>query len=411
MVPALVLPMVVMGVAVLGEREVPVPTHVVARGPFRNEVLAFGVLFAVRSTPVTVPSDLQRPMRIAWLAPAGPVKQGDPVVEFDPTEAEKQYADGRSDRATAESKRRKASAEGGQSGAALELDQALAEEDLRRAEDVAPSDEEIFSRNEIVESRVDRRLLSRRVEAMVAKRDPTRRLAEADLALAEIERRKAELRVVQAEKSLGALRVLAPHDGILVYPLRWRGEAASVGDTGWPGQTVAELPDLSLLEARVFVLEADAAGVAAGQKTVIEIEGRPGLQFEGRVSRVETLAKPRDRQSPVKYFETVVAFERDPRASLKPGQRVRATVLVDDLPDVVTVPRGALFEKEGRRIAYRLEGGRFREVEVAVGRRSLGHVIVEEGLAPGDVVALQDPERKAPETGGPAGAGAPAAGG
>ncbi len=387
------------------------PTHTVTRGAFRNDVVTFGRLQAVRSTAVTVPADLQQPMRVAWLAVAGPVKRGDPVVRFDPTEAENQYENGRSDRAAAESRRRKATAEGSQAETVLGLDRGLAEEELRRAEDVAPSDAQIFSRNEIVESRIDRDVLKRRVETADAKGLPTKRRSAAEVALADIDRGKADLRVRQAEKSLRALTVTAPHDGVLVYPLFWRGEAIAVGDTAWPGQPVAELPDLSALEARVFVLEADGAGVAAGQSAKVEVEGQPGLTFEAKVSRVDALAKNRDRQSPVKYFETTLALGSGPsNARLKPGQRVRAILHAGALDGVLTVPRGALFEKEGRRLVYRLEDGRFRAVEVGIGPRSLARVVIEKGLQAGDRVALQDPERRAsasPSPREPAAAGGP----
>jgi HlyD family secretion protein len=90
---------------------------------------------------------------------------------------------------------------------------------------------------------------------------------------------------------------------------------------------------------------------------------------------------------------------------LKPGQKVRAALLLDELNEALVVPRGALFEKDGRRFVYRLEGGHFRAVDVTVGGRSLGSVVVETGLAPGDRVALQDPERQA------AGGAPPAVGG
>jgi HlyD family secretion protein len=371
-----------------------VPTCVVARAPFRNEVLAFGRLRAVHSTPVTVPPDLNRPMRIAWLAPTGPVKKGDPVVVFDPTEIERQQQDGLSNRASAESRKRKAEAEGRRSLRELDLDRTVAAEQLRRAEEVEPADEQIFSRATIIEGRLDRQLLETRLRTSDAKRGPVQRLSEADVALAEIERKKADVLVGQAERSLKSLKVAAPHDGILVFPLSWRGDAAAVGDTVWAGQPVAELPDLTALEARVFVLEGDAGGLAVGKKAVVEIEGQPGLRFAAEVSQVDALAKTQDRQSPVKYFETTIPLPAS-AVSLKPGQTVRALILVDDRGDAVTVPRGALFERDGRRIVYRREGARFVPVEVVVGRRSLGQVVIEAGVAPGDVVALRDPETAA----------------
>jgi RND family efflux transporter MFP subunit len=386
-----------------------VPTYTVSRGPYRNEVLAYGLLQAQRSTPVTVPNNLQRPMRVAWLAPAGAVKQNDVVVIFDASEVEKQYEDGRSDRASAESKMRKARSEGDRSSAALGLDLTLAQEELKRAEDVAPTDAAIFSRNQILESSLDRGLLQKRVQTNDAKKMPVERLAAADFALADIERKKAALKVTQAEQSLKSLKVLAPHDGTLVYPLYWRGDGIAIGDTAWPSQTVAELPDLSTLEAKVFVLEGDGGSLAVDRKAVVEIEGQPGLVFEAKVRRVDAVAKTRDRQSPVKYFEVALTLDKSQGAGLKPGQRVRATILIDDLADVVAVPRGALFEKDGRRLVYRFEDGRFRPVEVVVGRRSLGRVVIEKGVGPGDRIALADPERREGSGATPASTGPSAA--
>lgn len=394
---ALALLLLLGGVAALrgGGGGPSVPVDVVVKGPFRNDVVAFGLLQAIHSTPIAVPADLQQPMRVAWLAPAGPVARGQSVVLFDPSEVEKEYDDGRSDRASAEQKRDKAKAEGRQARAGLELDHGVASEELRRAEDVAPTDEQIFSRNEIIESRLDRTLLRKRVATTEAKAAPAERLSAADLALSDIERGKAELRIRQAQKSLGALKVTAPHDGILIFPLSWRGDAVSVGDTVWPGQTVAELPDLSALEARVFVLEADGGALAPGQKARVEIEGAPSLAFDAHVTRVDALAKNRDRQSPVKYFETTLQFDKGVGGSLKPGQRVRCTIVAASLDEAVTIPRGALFEKDGKRLVYRLERGRFQPVEVAIGPRGLARIVIVRGLAPGDRVALQDPDRRA----------------
>jgi HlyD family secretion protein len=169
----------------------------------------------------------------------------------------------------------------------------------------------------------------------------------------------------------------------------------AVGDTVWPSQTVAELPDLGKLEAHVFVLEGDGGGLAVDQKANVEIEGQPGLAFEASVQRVEAVAKNRERNSPVKYFETTLGFAGDTPKGLKPGQKVRAFVLIDRLDDAIAIPRGALFDKDGKSVVYRFASGRFSAVPVTVGRRSLGRAVIEKGLEPGDRLALQDPEGRA----------------
>jgi len=62
------------------------------------------------------------------------------------------------------------------------------------------------------------------------------------------------------------------------------------------------------------------------------------------VSRVEPLAKTRDWQSPVKYFEATLSLTGKDPGDLKPGQKVRAVVRLDEADGVLAIPRGAVFE-------------------------------------------------------------------
>ena len=226
------------------------------------------------------------------------------------------------------------------------------------------------------------------------KLDASGKLSSAERALGEIDAGKARLKVEIAEKGLRSLRIAAPHDGLLVLERNWRGETPFVGDSVWPGQKIAELPDLSQLEAKVFVLEADGAGLKAGLEARLVIEGRPGEEMKATVSRVEPLAKTRDYQSPVKYFEATLSLARTDPAFMKPGQKVRAVVRLEEAEGVIAIPRGAVFEKDGKRVVYRREGGRFSPVEIVIGRQSISRVVLDSGLAAGDVIALRDPTEK-----------------
>jgi RND family efflux transporter MFP subunit len=374
-----------------------VATTVVRRDKFVREVVATGTLRAVRATPIVAPPQSGRQQKIAVLARDGTVlAQGDLVVEFDPWEAQREAADGNADLAAAAAKIEKTKAEGGKTASALALDRDVAKEALSRAEEFQLTDEGLFSRNEIIESRLDRELFSKKADVAGRKLTTSGKLSAADRELGEIEANKARTKLDNAAKSLSALRILAPHDGLLVLEKNWRGETAFVGDSVWPGQKLAEIPDLSLLEARVFVLEADAAGLEEGLPVRLGIEGRPGAEFAGKVSRVDALAKPRDQGSPVKYFETTVALEKTDASFMKPGQRVRAVVRLEEAEDVIAVPRGALFDKDGRRVVYRWQDGAFAPVPVTVSRNSVSRVVVDAGLEPGDRIALRDPTAQAP---------------
>lgn len=380
-----------------------VATIEVRAGRFVREVTATGTLKAVRATPIVVPPETGRQQKVAFLARDGAsLKAGDPVVEFDPWEAEKEAADGKADLASARAKIEKTRAESGKTARSLTLDRDVAKDELDRAQTFELTDQTLYSRNAIIESTLDRELSAKKADVTGRKLATSGKLSAADQALGEIEAGKAQVKIGNAETGLRSLRIVAPHDGLLVLVRNWSGETTFVGDSVWPGEKLAEIPDLSQLEARVFVLEADAAGLKPGLPARLAIEGRPGAEHAAKVSRVDPLAKPRDRQSPVKYFETTLALDETDPSLMMPGQRVRAVVRLEEAERVIAIPRGALFEKDGKRVVYRRGGGGFLPVEVTVGRNSVSRVVIDGGLREGDRVALRDPSAKAASGPGPA---------
>ena len=365
-------------------------------GRFVREVEARGKLEAVKATPIIVPPESGRAQKVAFLEKDGaPLRAGDTVVEFDPYDARREAADGEADLTAARAKIEKAESEGGKNEKSLSLDRDVAREELDRAETFQLTDEGLFSRHQIIESQLDRELFATKADVADKKLDQTGKLSAAERALGEIDAGKARLKIDIAEKGLQSLRIVAPHDGLLVLERNWRGEVTFVGDTLWPGEKIAEIPDLSELEAHVFVLEADGAGLASGLGARLSIEGQPGTEHEAKVSRVEPLAKSRDFQSPVKYFEVVLSLARTDAETMKPGQKARAVIRMEEADDVLAIPRGAIFDRDGKRVVYRREGGGFTPVEVTIGRQSISRAVVDSGLRAGDRIALRDPTEKA----------------
>jgi HlyD family secretion protein len=378
---------------------------------FVREVEAQGKLDAVKATPIIVPPESGRAQKVAFLASDGArLKAGDTIVEFDPYDARREEADGEADLAAARARIAKAESEGGKNERSLSLDRDVAKEELDRAETFQLTDEELYSRHQIIESKLDKELYTAKVEVTGKKLDETGKLAAADRALGEIDAGKARLKIQFAEKGLRSLRITAPHDGLLVLERNWRGEVTFVGDTLWPGQKIAELPDLSELEAHVFVLEADGAGLKPGLTARVAIEGQPGREHEAKVRRVEPLAKTRDHESPVKYFDAVLALTHTDPETMKPGQKVRAVIRMDAAEGVLAIPRGAIFEKDGKRVVYRRESGEFSPVEVTIGKQSISRAVVDSGLEAGDRIALRDPTEKAAQVFAPGGGGGAEAG-
>jgi len=206
--------------------------------------------------------------------------------------------------------------------------------------------------------------------------------------------------------------VSAPHEGVLVLKRSWRGEPVRVGDTVWDNQMLAEIPDLARMQAEVYVLEADAGGLAPGKPATVTLESLPGVEHAASIARVDSLARPRFRGSPVQFFGVTLTLDRTDPDVMKPGQRVRALLRLDGRAQALTVPRQAVFERDGKTVVYRKGrgGAGFEPATVTLGPSGAGRVVIESGLAPGDVVALADPARpSAQET--PESESSPAGGG
>jgi RND family efflux transporter MFP subunit len=359
---------------------------------FTRRVTAEGTLKAVKATPITAPHDAPQALKVSWIADDGTMlKQGDVIVRFDATDFENMLLRGNEDRTTASNKLHKAGAETSATRTNLKRDAKLAETELESAKKFTFDDAEVFSRYARIEAEVDQGLASHKkthAEEVLVVRDS---LARVERDLLSIEDRKAGMKITQAEQGLRALQVVAPHDGILVLSRSWRGDLPRIGDMMWRGQPIGEIPELVTMKAEVFVLEADAAGLAIGQKAVITLESNRDISFPGKIQSVDKMARPRIPRQPVQYFGVTVELERADAGLLKPGTRVRAVLELENMNNAFAIPRQALFEKEGKKLVYRKRGEKYEPVEVEIGTSSAGRVVVTKGLIAGDEIALEDP--------------------
>jgi multidrug efflux pump subunit AcrA (membrane-fusion protein) len=320
-----------------------IPVFQVEEREFVRRVTAEGTLRAVKSTPINAPSRARRGLKIATLLDNGSeVKKGDVLVTFDPTEFETQLFDGETLYENSENKLDKQGVLATAVQLNLTRDVRTAEDEYQSASQFAEKDADVFSRFDVIEANIDQDLA-------LEKRDTTERVKEvrqdqstADRQLIEIDQRKAKIKIDQARDGLDGLTIQAPHDGIFVLRANpWSGDIPEVGQQVWRGFPVGELPDLSAMEAEIFVLEADAGGLAEGIEAEIVVESDPGV-----VHRVER---------------------------------------------AIAVPRQAIFEHKGNTVVYRQDRGGFVPVTIVAGSATPGSVIITSGLNAGDVIAMQEP--------------------
>jgi HlyD family secretion protein len=384
-----------------------IPACRVQRGSFIRRTSAEGYLRAVKSIPINVPPEVPVGQHIAWLAPDGSlVKKGDVVARIDTGPLEGDLADGRGELEKTKLRTSDAEESGEKERENLALDAALAEREAEQEEQFAPRDPVTYSRREIVDSEIDRELTQDRIANTRQKSDVALRRSRNQEELLRIDRDVAEWKLRKAQRGLSGAEIRAPHDGLLVVARDWEGNVLGPGLQAWPGQRLGEIPDPGDLEAVAYVLEADATGLKPGCRATLTVEAHPEKSYPATVQKADPLAKRRQWNVPIQYFEITLSLDGKFPEEMKPGLRVLAEIVLQERASVLMVPPEAVFPEEGGEVAFRKTGGRFVAVPVQVGDRSLSRVVVAGGLKEGDEVALQDPRSASRKTH----AGRPAAG-
>lgn len=399
-VGALVLVLIVVAIAGAsgafgGGGAVDVPTTVVVRGEFIDYMQVRGEVKAVRSIPLTAPSsagDLQ----ILDLAKNGTnVKKGDVVVRFDPVPVQRTLAEKQSELKQAEEEIGKSEAQYRIQEQQAQTDLMKARYDVQRAE-LDTATHEFLPALEGEQKKLTAAGARERLEEMERTSEALGDIKNAEIASKRQKRDKARLDVQQAERQLGALQLVTPVDGVVTIMPNWRSCCPppdfKPGDRAWPGQVLADVPDLATLRVTARLEEGERGRMQPGQQVVVRADAVPDRELTGRIGDISTLARiDFSNWPPQRNFDLIVQLDAtDPR--LRPGMSTTVRVAVDRVPDVVLIPARAVFEKNGRSVAYvaRPRGG-WDERILQIARRGQEQLVVRDGVTPDERVALKDP--------------------
>ncbi len=371
-----------------------VPTLRVEHGPFRVRVTAEGNLAAVRNTPLTAPMKPQMPFKLAWMVEDGAlIEEGDIIARFDASQLEQDRENGLSDQRISDHHIDSAVTSREVNVGKLDRDVEVAGEELEVAREFQQTDTLIYSKIEIVEAQIDTELAETRADHARESQTIQDSLSEAEIELLAIERRKAEIKVQQADEGLAALDVRSPHAGIVMLERDWRGNPVRVGDTVWPGRPLAKIPDLTEMQVEVYVLEADAGDLEEGLVATVWLDADPDVAHAATLKSIDPMAGRRNRRVPVQYFRTVLSLEDTDTTTMKPGARVHAEITIANFESAVTIPRQSVCTVDGKPVVYRWDKGEFVAAEVELGPAAFGRIVVTSGLDEGDSIALRDPTR------------------
>jgi HlyD family secretion protein len=387
----------VFGVAHYSTKAPVVPTFQVKRGEFLDALQFRGQLKAMKSVTLTAPANAGDLQILKIIADGSQVKKGDDVVEFDPSKTQQDLAQDQSSLKSSQAEIDQARAAGRLTEEADTTAVMKAKYDVEVAK-LDASKAEVVSRIEGAEANLK---LADAQQALHQADEQLKSDITVDKSTIEDKKntsRKADYDTQRAQNALAAMTLKAPADGTVSLLSVWHmgGEGPlKAGERAWPGMPIAELPDAASLRIAARVDETERGRLAVGQPVTLQLDAIADRQFTGKVERIGTIATADFTSGwPIpRNFDLELAIDQaDSR--LKPGMTVQITVIVDRVPDAITIPAQASFAKSGQTVAYVWNGSAFQERAIQIERRSRDRVLISSGLKPGDLVALKDPTGK-----------------
>jgi HlyD family secretion protein len=224
---------------------------------------------------------------------------------------------------------------------------------------------------------------------------------------------EAEALLQSAREDLDRTVITAPLSGVVAQRFAKQGEVVVTGTMNNPGTRIMVISDLSKMQVRCRIDEADAPLVSPDQPARIYLQSDTRRSIPGQVYRVGTKGtKPLGRD--VVTFETLVLITGlDPR--VKPGMTANVEIEVARKEDALTVPVQAVVYRKRRdlpaelvaeydrrqagqdsatrqnlaeylKLAFRVQDGRAHPVLVETGINDATRVEIVAGVALPDTV-------------------------
>lgn len=374
---------------------VTLPVAPARQGDFLVIIRCRGELKAGRSVQIYAP--IVPNLRIAWLSPIGEkVETGATIVRFDSSSAKEQLdqkeaqlrqAQATLDQALAQSK---ITAEQDQS------DLADAKFTVERAQ-LEASKQAIVSRIAGEESKIDLGMAEQKLkvqEATVALHATSDRSKIASLTRL---RDQAAGDVDLTKSRIARMEIKAPLPGYLVfasnYSQGWmNAKPFKVGDNVFAGMSLAEMPDLDTLQMDSKLEETDRGRVTVNDEVRVRVDSLPELTMPAKIGQISLLAESTREWPPTRSFRAYAPIPH-PDARLRPGMNGGMDIVINRIPNAISIPAKALFTRAGKPIVYLANNGHYRAVEVQVQARNPDELAIT-GIPAGSMVSLVDAEQR-----------------
>lgn len=226
----------------------------------------------------------------------------------------------------------------------------------------------------------------------------------ANAKLIELETSRLNLEIAQdayddAVATAAGRTVKAPASGSVVALNAVTGASVGTGGTtssgaeGGGSGPLVQIADLSQMTVKVQVNEVDISRIAVGQAARVTFSALPGTMLDAQVTRISTTATadPYGGSGGVVTYDVELLIP-EPAPELKPDMTASVEILMQSVPDALTVPVSALMTDDGvSYYVYVMSDPETEAVErrdVSVPAQSDTTAVIEGDVSEGDLVVL-----------------------
>ena len=227
---------------------------------------------------------------------------------------------------------------------------------------------------------------------------------EAEIRSLDITVEQDQKRMDRTKTDLEKMKVRTPVGGLVVIETMFsRGnfQQAAPGDQVYGGSFFMRIVDLTQMAVFAQLNQADSQMIQLGSPVKVQLDAYPDVSFNARVRSVGAMAvsgggggrrgPPGSRGSRAQWIKQVpVEIEiLDSDERLQPDLSASGDILIEDLDDVLVVPRAALARSGDTTLVWLQQDEGFVERAVEVGSLSDTEAVILSGLREGDLIAAQ----------------------
>lgn len=193
--------------------------------------------------------------------------------------------------------------------------------------------------------------------------------------------------VNELKLDIARLNVKSPIDGMIIYRANWEGEKPAAGENVQFGQPVMEIAVIEQMQLKAQVAEPDSGKIAVGQRVKVTLDGTQEIVVEGTIESLGRVFRDKSFQDKRRIFDVIIALNSSD-SRLRPGMIARVDIITDVLKNQITLPTSVVNIIDGKPHVTRLGIVSDDTVELTIEAVNGNKVIVKDGLAAGDSIAL-----------------------